>query len=177
MTEQEKTEAVQVNILALVEDQLNGSPILLLHDPKKNRILPIWIGETEACAISIAINKTVTPRPLTHQLLLNSVSAMGGKLTHAIIDRLVKNTYYATLIVQSGEKVVQIDSRPSDAVAIALLAAVPLFVSSEIMLTASQPNPFPGFSQQQTKREMTPADLENLKGLLDVAREREQKSA
>lgn len=167
---------VNVDIVALVEDQSNSSPIVVLHDRQNNRLLPIWIGDPEARAIAIALNKMKTPRPLTHSLLLNIISQMGGKLSHIVIDRIKNHTYFASIYIKIGDKTVSVDARPSDSVALALEARVPIFVAKNVMDEAGQENPFPGMAMRQEKREMKKEDLEKLKELLERAREREQKS-
>lgn len=167
---------IAVDIVALVEDQVNSSPIVVLHDGQHNRLLPIWIGEPEARAIAVALNRMQTPRPLTHSLLLAVIQKMGGKLTQIVVDRLQNHTYFSSLYVQMGPGGIVIDSRPSDSIALALFAKVPIFVTKEIMDIAGQTNPFPGLSLRQEKRTMKEEDLKKLQELLERAREREQKS-
>ena len=167
---------VPVDIVALVEDQGSGSPIVVLHDRQTNRLLPIWIGDPEARAIEVALNKVETPRPLTHKLLLSIIDSMGGKLSRIVIDRLKRHTYFASILVETNGKALQIDARPSDAIAIALEARVPIFVDKKIMDLAGQKNPFPGSAMRQEKREFKESDMKKLKEMLEKAREREQKS-
>lgn len=170
-------ELIAVDIVALVEDQANSSPIVILHDRKENRLLPIWIGDPEARAIAVALNKVNTLRPLTHRLLLQIIEKMGGVLSHIVVDRIKNHTYFSTLFVKAGEKFIAIDSRPSDAIALALEARVPIFVAKSVMDLAGQPNPFPGSAMRQEKREFKEEDMKKLKELLEKAREREQKSS
>lgn len=167
---------VPVDIVALVEDHGSGSPIVVLHDRKHNRLLPIWIGDPEARAIAIALNKVSTPRPLTHKLLLSIIEGMGGKLTRIVIDRITSHTYYASVYLTLSAKIVRIDARPSDSIALALEARVPIFVDKKVMDQGGQANPFPGMAMRQEKREFKESDLKKLKELLERAREREQKS-
>lgn len=167
---------IPVDVLALVEDHNNASPIVLLNDRVANRLLPIWIGDFEARAIDIALNSIASPRPLTHRLLLQTIESMGGKLSRVVVDRLEHATYYSSVCVQIAEHIIAIDSRPSDAIALALEARVPIFVARHIMDSSAQANPFPGFGQHQTKREVSPDDAKKMKELLEKAREREQAS-
>lgn len=171
---------IQVEVADLIEDQASSSPIVILRDLPSNRLLPIWIGDPEARAIAISLNKMSVPRPMTHQLLLNVVEKTGGKLSKIVIDGLKNNTYFASLYVEAGGKFVQIDARPSDAIALALQAGIPVFVDKSIMDSASQPNPFKDLSLKQEKREnkngFNKWDLEKLKELLEKARRREQES-
>lgn len=167
---------IPVDIIALMEDQASSNPVVVLHDRTSNRLLPIWIGDTEARAIAIALNKMSMPRPLTHTLLLRAIEKMGGKLSRVVVDRLKNNTYFASIYVETAQGVKDIDSRPSDAIALALGACVPIFVTEKIMQENGQPNPFPGSAMRQEKREFKESDLKHLKELLEKAREREQQS-
>lgn len=167
---------IAVDIVALVEDQANSSPIVVLHDRAGNRLLPIWIGDPEARAIAIVLNRMKTPRPLTHNLVLKVIEAMGGKFSRTIISSIKNHTYFASMDILMSDKTLTLDARPSDAIAIALLARVPIFVAKEVMDAAGQPNPFPGSAMRQEKREMKEEDLKKMKELLERAREREQKS-
>lgn len=165
---------IQVDLVMLVEDQDTGNPIVLLHDRTANKLLPIWIGETEAQAIAIALNKEKMPRPLTHKLLINAVESIGAKLSRAVIEQLRNKTYYASLYVKIGDMEICVDARPSDAIATALFALVPIFVAAEVMDIGGQKNPFANIPMQQEKREMRKEDIEKLKELLLRAREREE---
>lgn len=174
-----ETQLIPVNVMALVEDQVSSSPIVLLHDQQMNRLLPIWIGDPEARAIAVALNNTSMPRPLTHKLLINVIESMEGKLSRIVVDRLERNTYLASIYVQTEKKNIVIDARPSDAIALALEAKVPIFVSKAIMDRAAQKNPFPDVLKQEkraAKINLTEADLEKMKELIERAREREEKS-
>lgn len=170
-----------VELVALVEEENSPSPIVVLHHRETNRILPIWIGDTEARAIAIILNGIPIPRPLTHQLILNSVQAMGGRLLHIVVDRIEDQTYYATLHVDQQGKLVKIDARPSDSIALALHAKVPIFVEKSVMDAAGQVNPFPvsppKYQQEGPRKiQLTKQDIERLSETLKMAREREEKS-
>lgn len=168
---------IPVDLVALIEDQESASPIVVLQDRISNRVLPIWIGDPEARAIGVALNKMSTPRPLTHTLLLRIIEAMGGKLSRIVITRIANNTYFASLYVRMVDKTLAIDARPSDAIALALSARVPIFVTKAVMESASQPNPFPPPTARQEKRELKPEEVEKLRKLLEKVREREQKAS
>lgn len=173
----EKKKLIRVDIIALIEDELSSNPIVILHDRFSNRLLPIWVGDAEARAIAIGLNKMKVQRPLTHTLLLNVVATMGGKLARVVIDGLKNHTYYATVCVKTEQKEIEIDSRPSDAIAIALEADIPIFVDGEIMRDAGQINPFPeaAMRQEMRKEDLSGDNLKKLKDLLLKAREREKK--
>lgn len=173
---------VKVGILALIQDQSSRTPIVVLHDQVGSRLLPIWIGENEARAIDIALNNVATPRPLTHKLIVKIVEQVGATLACIVIDRLKQHTYHASVHVQTAGSILKIDSRPSDAIALALEARVPIYVCESVMKAGAQPSPFATQSSPRShrpgalKKEFTPEEAVRLKELLDRAREREQKS-
>lgn len=165
---------IPVDIVALVEDQVSSTPIVVLHDRQHNKLLPIWVGDPEARAIAIAMNQMVTPRPLIHKLLLTLIDRMGGKLSRIVVDRVSHHTYFASVYVETKETTIALDARPSDSIALALEARVPIFVSKDVMDIAGQENPFPGLAMRQEKRELKGDDLKKLRELLEKARQREQ---
>jgi len=165
-----------VDVIALVEDQTSLNPIVVLQDRKTNRVLPIWIGDTEARAISLAMNKVKTSRPLTHVLIHRIIEKMGGKMVNIIIDRIKNNTFFASINIETQGGLVRVDARPSDALAMAIEADVQIFVSKAIMNSSSQENPFSSASAIRKKRVIKPEDMEKLRSMLERAREREQKS-
>lgn len=172
---------IPVEIVALIEDEGTQSPIVILHDEKTNRVLPIWIGEPEARAIAMALNNIAVPRPLTHHLVASALAQMGGTLSKIVVDRMDQHTYYATIYVNRGQEIVKIDARPSDSIAIALNSKTPIFVAEEVMKKAGQPNPFqlPEMLKQQSgprKIELTRDDLKRISEVLKKAQEREQAS-
>jgi len=117
----------------LLFDPRSGMYILLLQQIDGSGTLPIWIGKPEADSIALAVGKVVTPRPLTHDLIKNVFDALEVKAQKVIITEIVENTYYALIYLSDGEKEITIDSRPSDAVAVALRAQAPIFVHEEVL--------------------------------------------
>ncbi|MGO9379730.1 MAG: bifunctional nuclease family protein [Dissulfurispiraceae bacterium] len=107
--------------------------ILLLQQVDGNGTLPIWIGKPEADSIALALGKVITPRPLTHDLVKNLLDALNVKATRIVITEIIENTYYALIHVNDGDREVTIDSRPSDAVAVALRVQVPIFVEEDVL--------------------------------------------
>jgi bifunctional DNase/RNase len=95
--------------------------------------MPIWIGQAEALSISIAIDGTPPPRPLTHDLLKAVMERLNGQMEAVLVDDLYNNTYYAKLTVRVDSKVIDIDCRPSDAIALALRAKVPIYVADRVL--------------------------------------------
>lgn len=107
--------------------------ILLLKEIKGNRNLPIWIGKPEADSIALALGKVATPRPLTHDLVRNIIDGMNAKITRIVITEILDNTYYALIYLNDGAKEVPVDSRPSDAVAIALRTSASIYVEDDVI--------------------------------------------
>jgi bifunctional DNase/RNase len=125
---------VQVQVSALAIDAGTNSPIVLLKEEKGEKILPIWIGYPEASAIALAksFEKSEIERPLTHDLLKMVLDALDAKLIKVVIDELEGTTYKAKLFLQSGNTDCYIDSRPSDAIAIALRTSAPIFIEEMV---------------------------------------------
>lgn len=180
---------VPVVILTLIEDQDSGSPIVVLHDAESNRVLPMWIGDAEARALALALNRVQSARPLTHTLLLKTAATLGARLSRVVVDRLRNNTYFASLYLKGLTQEFQVDARPSDALALALEAQVPIFVEQKIFSEASHKNPFPASPIVRTTlkkarqkpshnplENMTPQQRAELAKLLQKARDREAHS-
>lgn len=129
---------VKMEIFGLALDENNKSPILVLKDEKGNAV-PIWIGAMEAMAISMAINKVPFPRPMTHDLLLNAISKLGGTVRRVEVTDIEGGTFYAEILVSSENGSVRIDSRPSDAIALAVRAECPIYVADEVIKEAGAP--------------------------------------
>jgi bifunctional DNase/RNase len=140
----ENEELISVMVLALLEEPVMHSPVVILHDLESNRVLPIWIGEPEARAIAIAYQGIETSRPLTHGLFAGTLHELGVEIIQIVIERIESSTYYAALCLctEDGEEI-DVDSRPSDAIALALECGAPLFVTKTVLDKAGQPNPFP----------------------------------
>ncbi len=125
---------IEVTLQAVRVDLQSNTPVLLLQEIHGvGRTLPIFIGTPEATAIAYAIQGVETPRPLTHDLLLDVVGAMGGTLDHVAITAMEGATFYANLYLQLPSGEVVVSARPSDAVALAVRTQAPLFVIDEIM--------------------------------------------
>ena len=124
---------VLVRIHSLGLDQTSNQPVVLLKEEEGPRILPIWIGQSEATAILIAIEKLEPPRPMTHDLMLAVVMASGLELERVEITRLDEGTFYAALVLRCEDRSVVIDARPSDSIALAVRAGCPILVAEEIL--------------------------------------------
>ena len=112
---------------------LNHQRVVILKQREVDRYLPIWIGPPEADAIAVRLQEVSVPRPLTHDLLHNSIKDLGGVIDHIIMSSMENDTYYATIVVRQGDKTVEIDARPSDALALAVRASVQIFAAPEVM--------------------------------------------
>ena len=116
----------------------DGAAVLLL-DASSTTVLPIFVGGTEALAIRLNLDGKHYERPLTHDLLASIVKGLGGQAVKAQIDDLRDDTYFGSVFVRQGERVLQLDARPSDAIAIALCSGAPLYVSRSVMLSSGLP--------------------------------------
>jgi uncharacterized protein len=124
---------IQMKVEGMLFDPRSNMYILLLKEIDGNRTLPIWIGKPEADSIALALGKVETPRPLTHDLVRNMAEKLKIKIARIIVTEIRDNTYYALICLNDGKKETLVDSRPSDAVAVALRANAPIFVE-EIVL-------------------------------------------
>lgn len=114
-------------------DPRSGMYILLLQQIDGMETLPIWIGKPEADSIALAIGKVATPRPLTHDLIKNIFDVLKINVSRVVITEIIDNTYYAIIYILNGNTELLIDSRPSDAVAVALRIGAPIFVSTDVL--------------------------------------------
>ncbi|MBI3289154.1 MAG: bifunctional nuclease family protein [Elusimicrobia bacterium] len=106
--------------------------IIFLEELEGNRLLPIWIGITEGQAIAIRFSGIVLPRPLTHDLLLAAIQQLGYEVKKIVVSDIKENTFYARVYASNGKTTVQLDSRPSDAIAIAVRAGCPILVHESV---------------------------------------------
>jgi len=125
---------IEVKIRALMMDPNSGTPIIILKDVNSETMLPIWVGAYEANAIALEIEKIAPPRPMTHDLLRNLIVELGLKVDRVVVTSLRENTFYAVIemTAENGDSM-RLDSRPSDAIALALRADCPIFVDTEVI--------------------------------------------
>ena len=161
---QEKTEVTEVKVHFLSIDRSTGAPIVVLKEKEgeENRILLIWIGESEAAAIQMHLENIEFPRPMTHDLLKTMIETFEAKVTDVCVNAVEQTderwTFYAHLTVNMNDKTVQIDCRPSDAIALAIRCEVPIYVAEEVIAGH-------GFSEQELgtgQKDDTKDALENL---------------
>jgi hypothetical protein len=123
-------------VKGLTLDPLTNMPIVILKDVEGNRALPIWIGANEANAIAMEMERITTPRPMTHDLIRNILEGLKAKVSRIVVNDLRDNTFYAVIFLAVNETEVAIDSRPSDAIALALRVKAPIFVAEKVISEA-----------------------------------------
>ena len=114
-------------------DLVGKQPIVLLKTADGNKFLPIWIGHPEAAAILMKLQGASTPRPLTHDLVTDILGQLQAHVTRVTVTELRENTFYASITVQQDGSELEIDSRPSDAIALAIRADAPIFAADEVI--------------------------------------------
>ena len=115
-------------------DPNSGTPIIILKDVQSDTMLPIWVGAYEANAIALEIEKISPPRPMTHDLLRNLIKELGVEVERVVVTRLQDNTFFAEIEMRNSEgDLMRLDSRPSDAIALALRTDCPIFVDMEVI--------------------------------------------
>ncbi|MCC7236489.1 MAG: bifunctional nuclease family protein [Bryobacterales bacterium] len=124
---------VEMKIRGLMMDPVTNMPIVILKDPQGNSILPIWVGVYEANAIALEIEKVVTPRPMTHDLIKTLLTGLHTGVRKIVVNELKEDTFYAVIWLERDGKLISVDSRPSDALAIALRLDCPIYVDDSVL--------------------------------------------
>jgi bifunctional DNase/RNase len=127
---------VEVRIRGLMIDPATNMPIVVLKDVASDTVMPIWVGTFEANAIAIEIEKLAAPRPMTHDLTRNLIHHLNGTLEKVVITELRDDTFFAILWMRQDNEPITVDARPSDAIALALRADCPIYVSEQVMQSA-----------------------------------------
>jgi len=127
---------LEMKVRGLALDPLSNMPIIILKDEEDKRSLPIWVGIFEANAIALELEKIATPRPMTHDLIKNILETLEARVLKVVVTDLKENTFFAVLHVQLGETEYTVDSRPSDAIALALRVAAPIYVDEDVVRKA-----------------------------------------
>ncbi|MBI5186825.1 MAG: bifunctional nuclease family protein [Nitrospinae bacterium] len=156
----DKERIIEVKIEGLILDPMTNMPIVLLKNLEGNKALPIWVGVYEANAIASVLEDISTPRPLTHELINNILSGMRVNVERVVVNDLRENTFYALIFLMQNGSLVKIDSRPSDAIAIALRHKAPIFVSEKVFEDAKVVD----LEDQESLKNM---EKKNLKDWLD----------
>ena len=123
----------QLKVKGLMFDPYNNAYILVLRDEDNADMLPIWVGKAEASAISFALEGVTAPRPMTHDLMKSLLDTVDAKVISVVVTDLKDNTYYAKIHLSYEDSEYSIDSRPSDAIALALRTSAPLFAREEVL--------------------------------------------
>jgi bifunctional DNase/RNase len=124
---------IEMTIKGLMVDPITNTPIIILRDKDGHRVLPIWVGMFEANAIALQIENVTTPRPMTHDLLKNVIQDLHGRIEKIVVSDLKENTFYALIYLRVNGDTIAVDSRPSDAIALALRARAPIFVEETVI--------------------------------------------
>lgn len=125
--------AIEMFVGGLLLDPNTQAPVVVLKDESGDICLPIWIGVAEATSIASAIKQVTMARPLTHDLMHDTFQELGVRVQRVVITELKDSTYFAELVLAQGDKVMILDSRPSDAIAIALRATAPIYVTQSVL--------------------------------------------
>ena len=128
---------VEVKVQSLALDRTTSTPVVILQELNGGRVLPIWIGPSEASAIAMQLADMEFSRPLTHDLLCSVLKGLGGALQKVIITKVESSTYYAEMIVRRNGEVFSLDARPSDSIAVALRVAARIFAQESLLEEAT----------------------------------------
>ncbi len=145
---------VEMKIRGLMMDPVSNMPIVLLKDVGSDTVLPIWVGVYEANAIALEIEKVSTPRPMTHDLIKSVLTGLDALVHKVVVTELKEDTFYAVIWLEREGHVISIDSRPSDALALALRVDCPIFVEDEVLKNSKQAanSPVPAVSSEELRK-------------------------
>lgn len=138
---------VPLRVLTLVVPGQNQPSVLVLEPAEEKgldeaRIIPIWIGNHEAAALGIALEQVKLPRPATHDLLLDVLTNLDATVKHAVITDMRGQTFFANLVLKQGDRLIELDARPTDALALAIRQGAPFYIDEELLKKASYPYVF-----------------------------------
>ncbi len=159
---------IEMRVMGIALDTRSGSPIVVLNDLENRRALPIWIGSAEASSIIRKIENIPSSRPMTHDLFINLIEATGFALDRVEINDVDEQTYFSTLYLKDNKgSEVQLDARPSDAIAIAIRADISIFVTSNVLLNGavsvdSQKDEEEAMEFKNFIKDIKPSDFEKL---------------
>ena len=124
---------IEMTIDSIRVSLMNYQRVVILKEKVSDRYLPIWIGPAEADAIAVKLQGVDVPRPLTHDLLNSVIDTLGGVVNSIVVNDLKKDTFYARVVIETGGKQMEVDSRPSDALALAVRTGVPIFADEAVL--------------------------------------------
>ena len=150
---------IKMTVRGIALDPITNMPIIILKDADDKRALPIWVGIFEANAIALELEKISTPRPMTHDLIKNILDGLGASVQQVVVNDLKDNTFFAVIEINVNGNVVNVDSRPSDAIALALRVNAPIFVAEKVVTRAKSIE----VSEEKEESDRWREWLENLK--------------
>jgi len=156
------TQLVPMSIKGLMLDPVSNSPIVVLKDEEEKFLLPIWVGIFEANAIALQLENVTTPRPMTHDLLRNMISELDARVIRVVINDLRDSTFFAQIRLITGGRTLELDARPSDAIALALRTEAPIFVAQEVLDQAQTITPDGDDPDDKVKKLFEQIDPEDL---------------
>jgi uncharacterized protein len=160
---------IEVTIASIRVSLMSQNRIVELREEGGDRILPIWIGPFEAESITLQLQSVDVPRPLTHDLLKSVIETLGGEVLHILISGLEKSTYFARIVLDVDGDTMEIDSRPSDAIALAVRVNAPIYVADDVMDQAGlRPEEEVRLSDQEAQGGDQPAGDEDLGAFKDL---------
>ncbi|MGQ9617896.1 MAG: bifunctional nuclease family protein [Candidatus Aminicenantia bacterium] len=127
---------IEMVVKGLIVDPVNNMPVVILSNIEGTKVLPIWIGVFEANAISLKLERIETPRPMTHDLVKNLLTSLDVKVNKVVVCDIKENTFYALIYLEKDGEIIKIDSRPSDAIALALRIDSPIYVEESVLTKA-----------------------------------------
>jgi bifunctional DNase/RNase len=127
------SDEVEMQIRGLMMDPVTNMPIVVLKDVSSDTVLPIWVGIFEANAIALELEKTATPRPMTHDLMMNMARGLNAQVNKVVVSELRDDTFYAVIWMEQNGETVTMDSRPSDAIALALRWDCPIYANKSVL--------------------------------------------
>jgi uncharacterized protein len=153
---------VKMEIKGLVMDPLSNMPVVILRDAESTVLLPIWVGVFEANAIALKMENIATPRPMTHDLLRNLLGRLDAHVDRVVINALKENTFFALIHLRHGQETLMIDSRPSDAIALALRSNAEIYVEEDVLEKSRTIQPEGGEDAARLRKWLEEIDPEEL---------------
>jgi uncharacterized protein len=154
---------IQMTIKGLMVDPMTNMPIVVLRDLEGQKVLPIWVGVSEANAIAVQIENVTPQRPMTHDLLKNVIEDLHATVDRIVVSDLRENTFFAVIHLLVRGEPVAVDARPSDAIALALRASAPIFVEEHVIEHARTSDPSdPHAEQERLQKWLESLDPEDL---------------
>jgi bifunctional DNase/RNase len=154
--------SVEMKIQGLMLDPVSQMPIIILKSASKEEVLPIWLAIFETNAIAQQLEQVVSPRPMTHDLLKDAIIQLGAEIEKIVVTDLRENTFFATLFLKRGDETIEVDARPSDAMALALRSGSPIFVERNVLEKSSKPGDADAMETERLRRWLETVDPEEL---------------